>query len=305
MKGLLRNTVKHRALLAMALPGIILIFMFSYVPMYGALVAFKKFDYMKGIWGSPWIGFDNFKFLFTNGKTFARIVRNTLGYYFLFTAIGTVCNVALAIMLHECMFRHFVRITHTVMIMPTFISYVAVTYIVQAMLENNGVINGLLLSMGQKKIQWYMSAKYWPTILTIVNIWKGTGYGCILYLSALSGMDPEIFEAAELDGANKRQQIRYLTLPMLASMISILLLLGLGGIMSSNTGLFYQVTKNTGILYSTTQTIDAFILNALTSGTSNFGMNAAVTFFQSVVGCVMVVVTNLIVRRWDPDKALF
>ena len=229
MKGLLRNTVKHRALLAMALPGIVLIFMFSYVPMYGALVAFKKFDYMKGIWGSPWIGFDNFKFLFTNGKTFARIVRNTLGYYFLFTAIGTVCNVALAIMLHECMFRHFVRITHTVMIMPTFISYVAVTYIVQAMLENNGVVNGLLLSLGQKKIQWYMSAKYWPTILTIVNIWKGTGYGCILYLSALSGMDPEIFEAAELDGANKRQQIRYLTLPMLASMISILLLLGLGG----------------------------------------------------------------------------
>lgn len=305
MKGLLRNTVKHRALLAMALPGIVLIFMFSYVPMYGALVAFKKFDYMKGIWGSPWIGFDNFKFLFTNGKTFARIVRNTLGYYFLFTAIGTVCNVALAIMLHECMFRHFVRITHTVMIMPTFISYVAVTYIVQAMLENNGVVNGLLLSLGQKKIQWYMSAKYWPTILTIVNIWKGTGYGCILYLSALSGMDPEIFEAAELDGANKRQQIRYLTLPMLASMISILLLLGLGGIMHSNTGLHYQVTKNVGLLYSTTQTIDAFILNALTSGTSNFGMNAAVTFFQSVVGCVMVVATNLIVRRWDPDKALF
>ena len=305
MKGLLRNTVKHRALLAMALPGIVLIFMFSYVPMYGALVAFKKFDYMKGIWGSPWIGFDNFKVLFTNGKTFARIVRNTLGYYFLFTAIGTVCNVALAIMLHECMFRHFVRITHTVMIMPTFISYVAVTYIVQAMLENNGVVNGLLLSLGQKKIQWYMSAKYWPTILTIVNIWKGTGYGCILYLSALSGMDPEIFEAAELDGANKRQQIRYLTLPMLASMISILLLLGLGGIMSSNTGLFYQVTKNTGILYSTTQTIDAYVLNALMGGSSDYGLTGAVSFFQSAVGCFMVVTVNLIVRKIAPDNALF
>lgn len=305
MKGLLRNTIKHRALLAMALPGIILIFMFSYVPMYGALVAFKKFDYMKGIWGSPWAGLTNFKFLFTNGKTFARIVRNTLGYYFLFTTIGTVCNVALAIMLHECMFRHFVRVTHTVMIMPTFISYVAVTYIVQAMLENNGVINGLLLSMGQKKIQWYMSAKYWPTILTIVNIWKGTGYGCILYLSALSGMDPEIFEAAELDGANKRQQIRYLTLPMLASMISILLLLGLGGIMSSNTGLFYQVTKNTGILYSTTQTIDAYVLNALMGGSSDYGLTGAVSFFQSAVGCFMVVSVNLIVRKIAPDNALF
>lgn len=305
MKGLLRNTIKHRALLAMALPGIILIFMFSYVPMYGALVAFKKFDYMKGIWGSPWVGLANFKFLFTNGKTFARIVRNTLGYYFLFTAIGTVCNVGLAIMLHECMFRRFVRVTHTVMIMPTFISYVAVTYIVQAMLENNGVINGLLLSLGQKKIQWYMSAKYWPAILTIVNIWKGTGYGCILYLSALSGMDPEIFEAAELDGANKRQQIRYLTLPMLASMISILLLMGLGGIMSSNTGLFYQVTKNTGILYSTTQTIDAYVLNALMGGSSDYGLTGAVSFFQSAVGCFMVVSVNLIVRKIAPDNALF
>ncbi len=305
MKALLRNTLKHKALLAMALPGIILIFMFSYVPMYGAMIAFKRFDYVKGIWGSPWVGFDNFKFLFTNGKTFVRIVRNTLGYYALFTVVGTVCNVGLALMLHECMFNRYVRFMHTIMIMPTFISFIAVTFIVQALLDNNGVVNGVLMSMGQKKVLWYMKPNAWPVILLLVNIWKGTGYGCILYLSALSGMDPEVFEAAELDGAKKGQQIRYITLPMLTSMISILLLMGLGGIMSSNTGLFYQVTKNTGILYSTTQTIDAYVLNALTSGSSDFSLTGAVSFFQSAVGCFMVVTVNLIVRKIAPENALF
>ena len=305
MKALLWNTIKHKALLLMALPGIVLIFMFNYVPMYGALVAFKKFDYMKGIWGSPWVGLQNFRFLFTNGKTFVRIVRNTVGYYVLFTAIGTVCNVGLAIMLHECMFRRYARVTHTVMIMPTFISFVAVTFIVQALMDNSGVVNGILVSLGRKKVQWYMNAKAWPAILTIVKLWKDTGYGCILYLSALSGMDPEIFEAAELDGASKGQQIRYLTLPMLTSMISILLLMGLGGIMHSNTGLFYQVTKNTGILYSTTQTIDAYVLNALLGGSSDYGLTGAVSFFQAAVGSFMVITVNLIVRRIEPDNALF
>ncbi len=305
MKELMRNTIKHKALLAMALPGIVLIFMFSYVPMYGLLVAFKKFDYSKGIWGSPWVGFQNFRFLFTNGKTFVRIVRNTVGYYALFTAIGTVCNVSLAIVLHECMFRRFARVTHTIMIMPTFISFVAVTFIVQALLDTNGVVNGILKGLGRKGVQWYMNAKAWPTVLTLVNVWKNTGYGCILYLSALSGMDPEIFEAAELDGANKGQQIRYITLPMLTSMISILLLMGLGGIMHSNTGLFYQVTKNTGILYSTTQTIDAYVLNALLGGKSDYGLTGAVSFFQAAVGSFMVITVNLIVRRIEPDNALF
>ena len=306
LKHFFRESFRNRALIIMALPGIILVFMFCYMPMYGITIAFKSFNYGLGISGSPWCGFDNFKMLLTNMTVTVRIVRNTLAYYFLFTAVGTVANVALAIALYECVFKRYAKVAQTIMIMPTFISFIAVTYIVNALLNTStGMFNNILKSMGKSAINWYLAPKYWPAILTIVNLWKGTGYGSIMYLSALSGMDQEIFEAAEIDGATKGQQIRYITLPMLTGMICILLLLGLGGIMHSNTGLHYQVTKNVGLLYSTTQTIDAYILNALTSGSSNFGMNAAVTFFQSVVGCVMVVSTNLIVRRWDPDKALF
>lgn len=297
---------KNSPLLILALPGIILVFLFNYLPMFGVVIAFKKYNFTSGILGSPWVGLQNFRFLFTNAKTFVRIVRNTVGYYALFTAVGTVCNIALAISLYECTSKRFAKISQTIMIMPTFISYIAVTFIVKALLDTKtGLINHMLLALGQDKILWYMTPKYWPFILTIVNIWKGTGYGSILYLSALSGMDQEIFEAAQLDGANKWQQIRYVTLPMLRSMVVILLLLGLGGIMTSNTGLFYQVTKNQGILYSTTQTIDAYVLNSVMDGSSEYGVTAAVTFFQSIVGCVMVISVNLLVRRFSPENSLF
>lgn len=306
MKAFFKNTYKHKALLLMALPAMVLIFMFAYMPMGGLVVAFKKFNYADGIWGSPWVGFDNFKFLFASADTTWRMIRNTVGYYLIFTITGTVCNVALAIALNECKFKRFSKISQTMMILPTFISWIAVTYIVKALLDgNNGMINHIMSSLGMEEISWYTEPKYWPVILTIVNLWKNIGYGSILYLSALAGMDQEVFEAAELDGASKWQKIRYITLPMLTSMISIMLLMGLGGIMTSNTGLFYQVTKNIGALYPTTQTIDSYVMNALTGGSSNFGMTAAVTFFQSVIGCIMVVIANLLVRRWDPDKSLF
>lgn len=306
MKAFLRNTYKHKALLLMALPGIVLIFMFAYMPMGGLVVAFKKFNYSDGIFGSPWVGFDNFKFLFASADTTWRMIRNTVGYYLIFTIVGTVCNVALAIALNECRLKRFAKVSQTLMILPTFISWIAVTYIVKALLAgDNGMINHILASLGKEPISWYTEPKYWPYILTIVNLWKSVGYGSILYLSALAGMDQEVFEAAELDGASKWQKIRYITLPMLTSMISIMLLMGLGGIMTSNTGLFYQVTKNIGVLYPTTQTIDSYVMNALMDGGSNFGMTAAVTFFQSVIGCIMVVFANLMVRKWEPDNSLF
>ena len=292
----------------MCLPGIVLLFMFNYVPMYGVLIAFKKFNYQDGILFSPWVGIDNFKFLFASAGTTLRMIRNTMGYYVLFTIIGTSANIALAIALHECVYKRFVKISHTLMIMPTFLSWIALVFITTAFLDySKGIANNLLVSIGEQRVQWYLEAKYWPYILTIVNIWKSTGYGSILYLSALAGMDPELFESAALDGATKMQQIRYITLPMLTSMVCILLLMGLGGIMSSNTGLFYQVTRNTGALYSTTQTIDAYVMNALMSsgGATNFGMTSAVSFFQSFVGSFMVITVNLIVRKISPEHSLF
>ena len=306
MKELFRNTWKNKGLLLMALPGIILIFMFSYMPMFGILVAFKDFNYQDGIFGSRWVGLDNFRILFVTKDVTLRLIRNTVGYWFLFMVTGTILNVSLAIALNECVLKRFSKISHTFMILPTFISWIAVTFIVKALLDGqDGMLNHIRTGLGLQPIQWYSEPGKWPVILLLTNIWKGTGYGAIIYLSAITGLDSEVFESAELDGATRWQQIRYIMLPMLVSMISIMTLLGLGGIMSSNTGLFYQVTKNIGLLYSTTQTIDAYIMNALTSGSSDFGMSSAVTFFQSVVGFVMIVVSNGIVRRWEPDNALF
>lgn len=301
----LKNMKKNKALVLMVLPGFILIFMFAYMPMFGALVAFKEYNYADGIIGSPWVGLKNFKFLFVTPQTTWRMLRNTVGYFVLFTVVGTIANVALAIILHECLFKKFARVSQTFIVLPTFISWIAVAYIVEAVLSSNtGMLNNILESLNLEPVNWYGSPKYWPVILLIVNLWKSVGYNSILYLSALSGMDQEVFDAASLDGASKLQQIRYLTLPMLTSMISIVTLMSLGGIMTSNTGLFYQVTKNIGVLYPTTQTIDSYVMNALTSG-SSFGMTSAVTFFQSFVGMIMVVVTNMIVRKWEPDNALF
>ncbi len=305
MSAFLKNIWKNRVLLLFVLPGLLLIILFNYMPMFGLTLAFKDYSYAKGIFDSDWCGLNNFRFLFMSSSTTWRMLRNTVGYFLLFTAAGTFCNVALAIALNECRRKYFARVSQTIMILPTFISFIAVTFIVKGLLSGNGLINNLMVAFGGERISFYSEPKYWPLILTLVNLWKSTGYGSILYLSALAGMDQEVFEAATLDGATKWQQIRYITLPMLSSMVAIMTLLSLGGIMTSNTGLFYQVTRNIGALYPTTQTLDAYVLNAMVSGSSSFGVTTAVTFFQSFVGCFLVVTVNLIVRKFSPEHALF
>lgn len=303
--SLLRNLGKHKGLCIMALPGFILMLMFSYMPMVGLLAAFKDFDYTLGLFGSDWCGLENFRLLLESKGTTIRIVRNTVLYWCLLTGVGTIMNVTIAILIYECTSSRFGKYSHMVMIFPTFVSWIAISYIAKAFLnDGNGMINSILTSMGMDEISWYLTPKYWPVILLIVHVWKGCGYGSVIYLSALSGIDTSLFEAAELDGASKWQKTRFITLPMLKSMVSINILLALGGIMHSNTGLFYQVTRNTGILYSTTQTIDAYIMNAMTTG-SDVGSTAAIALFQSVVGCFMVVFVNWLVRRKDEENALF
>lgn len=305
MKKNLKSLWRDRTLVLMALPAVILLILFQYVPMTGLVLAFKKFDYSKGLYASPWNGWNNFKQIFMVGDTFWRITRNTVGYYVIFTITGVIAEIALAIAIHELKFKRVGKWLHSAMILPTFISAIALQYIVNAFLSNKtGMLNHFLVAMGGKSINFYLKAEYWPTILTIVNLWCCAGYGSILYLSALSGIDPELYEAAALDGASKWQRIRYITIPMLIPMITIKLLLGLGGIMHSSTGLFYQVTKNSGALYSTTQVLDSYVLNAIKTS-ANYGATAAVTFYQSTVGCVMTVVVNLIVKKISPENSLF
>ncbi len=301
----IKSLWKDRELALMALPAVILLILFNYVPMTGLVLAFKKFDYSLGLYNSPWNGLENFKHLFLAGDTYWRITRNTVGYYLLFTVIETVCSIALAIGINELVFKKVGKYAHSIMILPTFISYVAVTYIVKALLDyNTGVVNSMITAGGGERINFYMQAQFWPLILVLITAWKQTGYGSVLYLSVLSGIDPEMYESASLDGANFWKKMRYITFPMLVPMMMVKLLLGLGSIMHSDTGLFYQVTRNTGALYRTTQVLDSYVLNSIMTAT-NFGVTAATTFYQSVIGCIMVVSVNLIVRKVSPENSLF
>ena len=295
------NMKKNRAHIVLALPAFLIMFFILYVPMIGLLVAFKNYTYTGGIFGSAWAGLDNFKFLLASKSKFFTMTRNTIMYYLIFTLIGTFLNIVLAIAIDQCVFKKASKVMQTIMIIPVFISYAAVQFIVYAFISTDTGILNKTFDLG---IKFYSTASYWPLILTIVKIWNSVGYGSVLYMSVLAGIDTGLYEAAQIDGANKWKQIWHITLPELVPMITVMLLLSVGGIMKSDTGLFYQVTRNSGILYSTTQVIDSYVLNAILSS-SNFGFTAATTFFQSVVGLLMMLFANGVVRKIAPDNSLF
>ena len=301
MKSFFENTWKHRAHVIMALPAFLVLLFFAYIPMGGLVMAFKSYDYTKGIWGSPWNGFENFKFLIASKSTFLSMTKNTLLYYVIFTGIGTTLNVVLAIAIDQCIFKKCSKAMQTIMIVPVFISYAAVQFIVYAFISTD---TGILNNLFGTHTRYYSTASFWPIILTIVKMWNSVGYGSVLYMSVLSGIDSSLYEAAEIDGANRWKQILHITILCLVPMITVMLLLSVGNIMRSDTGLFYQVTRNSGQLYSTTQVIDSYVLNAIFKN-SNFGFVAATTFFQSVVGLIMMLFANGLVRKIAPENALF
>lgn len=301
MKSFLKNTWQHRAHVVMALPAFLILLLFSYVPMSGLVMAFKSYDYSKGIWGSPWNGIENFKFLMASKATFLNMTKNTLMYYVIFTFLGTFLNVVLAIAIDQFVFKKCAKVMQTIMIVPVFISYAAVQFIVYAFISTDtGILNNTL----GMNVRFYSTASLWPLILTVTKIWNSVGYGSVLYMSVLAGIDTELYEAAEIDGANKWRQIWHITLPALIPMITVMLLLSVGNIMRSDTGLFYQVTRNSGSLYDTTQVIDSYVLNAIFRN-SNFGFVAATTLFQSVVGLLLMLFANGLVRKVSPENSLF
>ena len=301
MKGFFQNTWKHRAHVVMALPVFLILFFIMYVPMAGLVMAFKNYDMTLGIWKSPWNGLENFKFLIASKATFISITRNTILYYLLFTAVGTLLNVVLAIAIDQLLLKRMAKTMQTLMIIPVFISYAAVQFIVYAFISTDTGILNKTFNMG---VRFYSAAELWPWILLIVKIWKDTGYGSVLYMSVLSGIDSSLYEAADIDGANKWQSIWHITIPSLIPMITVMLLLSVGNVMHSDTGLFYQVTRNNGALYNTTQVIDAYVLNAIFKS-SNFGFTAATSFFQSVVGLLLMLFSNFMVKKIEPENALF
>lgn len=294
-----KNTL---SLFLIALPGCLYLLINNYIPIMGIFVAFKNYSYAKGIWDSPWCGFSNFKFLFITNDAWT-ITRNTLLYNLAFIVLGTIMSVFLAILLHELGEQLRGKFFQSTLLFPHLLSWVVTAYLVYALLgSSNGFVNNTLLGK-DNAIDWYSAKAYWPVILVLVYLWKNAGYTAIVYMAGIAGIDKEIFEAAQIDGAGKVKQIFSITLPMLRPTVIIMTLMSIGRIFYSDFGLFYQVPMNQGALYSTTNTIDTYVYRGLLQ-MGNISMSAAAGVYQSIVGFVLVLVANLVVRRVDKDSAL-
>ena len=299
-----RGFKDNAELSALALPGIIMLILFSYIPMFGIIIAFKDYRNNLGIFGSQWVGFENFKFFFTSQDAW-RILRNTVGYGLVFIVMNIVAAVFVAILLYEVKSRLSLKVYQTSMFLPHFLSWVIVGYITYILLEPNmGVINQILKLFGAEGKQWYSDPKYWVVILPLVNLWKNIGMKSIMYYAALMGIDEQLFEAATIDGAGKLKQIWYITLPSLIPLMTILTILDVGNIVKGDFGLFYTIPRDIGLLYPTTDIIDTYVYRGLRTG-DDIGITTAVGLFQSVVGLIMVVSTNLVVRKISPENSLF
>ena len=303
-KSVKRRIIRYLPIYIMALPGLIYLFINNYMPLPGLVLAFKKYNAKKGIFGSDFVGLKNFKFIFATKDAFV-ITRNTILYNIAFIIINTIIAVAVAILIAE-MTSGMKKLYQCLILLPYMISMVIVSYLVYGFLSNdNGFINNTIMPMlGKDPVQWYMEVKAWPFLLIFVNAWKVAGYNCIIYISTILGIDKGIYESAAIDGASKWMQIRKITIPLLKPTVIMMTLLAVGRIFYSDFGLFYQVPQNQGSLFSVTNTIDTYVYRGLLE-LGNMSMSSAAGLYQSVIGFILILTANLVVRKLDPDSALF
>lgn len=295
---------QNASLFLMAAPALIWLLLFSYVPMAGLIIAFQDYRFDKGILHSAWVGFNNFRFLVSTGDG-VRMTVNTLGLNALFIVSEMAASILVAIFLYRIQ-RHFLsRFYQSALFFPYFISWVIVGVFVYALLNaDTGMVNQVLTSLGLATVNWYSEPNYWPAILTLVNLWKSVGFWSLIYFAGLMAISPELYEAAEVDGASGWQQTVYITLPLLTPLVIINVLLCIGRIFYADFGLFFQVTRDQGLLYPTTDVIDTYVFRALRR-TGKIGMASAAGFYQAVVGFTLVMISNLIVWKIDHDRSLF
>lgn len=301
---------KTLALTAMLIPGLIVLFFNSYLPMAGIVMAFQKIDYSKFAFAGKWVGLRNLKLFF--GSTYTPvIIRNTLLYNFAFIVLGKFFSMAFAVALNELRGLNAKKVYQGVMFLPYFISWVAVSYIALAFLHTDyGLVNRTILPMlGMEGKNWYQTPAAWPGLLIFFNLWKGTGYGTVMFLASIAGIDPSLYEAARIDGANRWQQITHITLPMLYPMLIITTLLSIGSIFNTDIGLFYSVPMRSinGLLADVTTTLDTYVYVTFSSGgsASTVNLSSAAAFIQSIIGFVLVLLSNMVVKKINPDYVLF
>lgn len=307
MHKLLVSLKNNWTLYVMALSAMVFLFCFSYLPMGGLLIAFKKYNFKLGILGSPFMDpwYKNFELLFGNNSTAMTAIRNTILLNALFISVGTIFALTLALCFNEISNKYLKKLTQSLSFLPYFISTVVVGIFVTGMLGyDNGVVNRIITSLGGEKIAFYMEAKWWPWIMLIVNIWKGADYSAVVYLATISGIDSSYYEAAKIDGASRWQQTWYISLPLLKPTVITMTLMSIGKIMNSDFGLFYNVTGDMPTLYATVDVIDTYIYRCLRQ-LGDIGISSATSFFQSVVGFVLVLVSNWVARKYEEGAALF
>ncbi|HQD30125.1 MAG: sugar ABC transporter permease [Clostridiaceae bacterium] len=308
-KGFMYQLRHHWPLFLMLMPGAIMLIINNYIPMFGVVIAFKRYRFHGTFWKSlvksEWVGFKNFEFFMKTPYAW-QMTRNTLLYNFTFIILGLIIPVACAIMLTEIRNKRLSKVYQSVVFLPYFLSWIVVSYLAYSMLAiENGFINkSILAPLGVAPVEWYSEPKYWPFILVFFQLWKYTGYNIVVYLAAITSIDPEYYEAASIDGATKWQQIWHITIPLLQTLMIILTLLAVGRIFNADFGLFYNVPRNSGALQPATQVIDTYVYSALRN-TNDIGMASAAGTYQAVVGCITVFTANLIVRKIDKESALF
>ena len=309
MKKFVRTLRENFIFLLMVLPGAAWLILFFYIPVFGNIVAFKDYHitgegFIDSVMKSKWVGFDNFKFLFSSKDAYI-ITRNTVLYNLGFIFLGLIVSVGIAIIFSEMRSKRLVKVFQTSMLFPYFLSWVIISFFTDAFLNvDKGLINHILTSLGMKGINFYTEVAIWPALLLFLGIWKGFGYSSVMYYATIMGIDPTFYEAATVDGASKWQRIRNITIPQLSSLITVLTILAVGNIFRADFGLFYQIPHNAGALYSVTNVIDVYVYNGLTKS-GDIGMTAAAGLYQSVVGLVLVLISNIIARRIDKNAALF
>lgn len=298
---------KNKWLYAMAVPVIVYVFIFSYMPMSAHVLAFKQFQPVKGLWESPWVGLDNIKFFFT-GPDWLRVTLNTVYLNLLFIIAGTVCSLLIALLLNEIRLAFFKKVAQSLVILPHFISIVVVNLMVINFLNGqDGMVNRIVQDAGLQPVNWFQTASVWPLLLTIIFVWKGAGWGSIIYLATITGISEEYYESAKMDGAKRWQQIWYITLPLLRPVIIVLMLLELGRIFYGDFGLIYGIIGDNALLFHATDVIDTYTYRSLRdySNINSYSNAAAVALFQSVMGFITILFFNWVVRRVDNDSKLF
>lgn len=303
-----KKNLKHWLLIyAMMAPGLIYLLINNYIPMGGLIAAFKQINFVDGIWGSPWSDpwYNNFIYLFQSKDAWI-ITRNTILYNFAFILVNNCFGIMIAIFISDVASKKAKKVYQSAVLFPFLMSIVIVSYIVFALLSNeNGMLNnGVLPLLGKEPVNWYAKPEAWPIILILVNFWKGVGYGCLIYIASIAGIDRQIYEAAQIDGANRWKLITKITLPSIVPSVITLVMLNVSKIFFSDFGLFYQVPQNSGAIFSTTNTIDTYVYRALLQQ-NNPGMSAAAGFYQSIVGFILVLTVNGLVRRFSKENALF